>query len=129
MLLHEATHKLFPNSPSGLRHRAGRAFARAEMKNVCRKFVKNSGGIADLTTTPLEPELAEVAASFVNLQQARHDADHNLAETFYRIQALAYIDRVQAAMKAWKTVSHTPNANVFLAALLLDSRWNKEPKP
>ena len=125
MLLHEATRKLFPSSPSGLRYRAGRAFAHAEMKNVCRKFVKSTGGIADLTTSPIEPELAEIAASFVDLQQARHDADYNLAETFDRIQALAYIDRVQGAMKAWKAVSHTPNANVFLAALLLDSRGNK----
>jgi hypothetical protein len=88
MLLYEATLMLFPNKPSGLRHKSSRAFSHQEMKTVCALFVK-SGGIDGLTTNPLALELTEIANTFVDLQQKRHNADYNLAETFDRVQVFS----------------------------------------
>jgi hypothetical protein len=36
---------------------------------------------------------------------------------------LSAIDLVDQAFAAWKTVKDKPNANVFLAALLLNRQW------
>jgi hypothetical protein len=125
MLLHEATHALFPSKPALLRHRASRAFAHGEARSVCENFAKTNGGIKDLTTDPLEPELTEVAAAFVQLQEARHRADYDLAEIFDRVQVVGYVDQARQAIATWKAIRNTPNANVFLTALLLNNRWNK----
>jgi hypothetical protein len=125
LLLHEATHLLFPNKPAELRSRASRAFSHGDARSVCELFAKPTGGIKDLTTDPLETELTEIAAVFVELQEARHQADYDLTEMFDRVQVVRYVDQAQLAMVKWKAIRHTPNANVFLAALLLHSRWNK----
>jgi hypothetical protein len=129
MLLYEATLMLFPHNPNGLRNRSRRAFTHQEIKNACSLFAKPTGGVDGLTTNPLAPELTEIAQTFVDLQEARHKADYNLAETFDRVQVLGYVKRARDALAKWKIVKGTPNANVFLSALLVNSRWNKEPKP
>jgi hypothetical protein len=123
-LLYEATHLLFPNTPSELRHRASRAFSHSEIKNACSKFAK-SGGISGLTTAPIDSNLVDIATAFVDLQQARHDADYNLSEIFDRVQVIGYIDQARDAMAKWKAVKNTPNANVFLSATLIHNRWDK----
>ncbi len=120
---------MFPNTPYGLREKASRAFSHSDAKAACSLFAKSNGGIDGLTTEPIEPELVDVAATFVQLQQARHDADYNLTEVFDRVQVVGHIDQVKDAMTKWKTVKGSPNANVFLGALLLNGRWNKQPKP
>jgi len=84
LLLHEATHLLFPAKPTTLRDRARRAFTHSEAKNVCETFARKEGGIKDLTTQPLEQQLSEIAATFVELQEARQRADYDLTQTFER---------------------------------------------
>ena len=126
MLLYDATHLLFPNKPAGLRQRASRAFSHRDARNVCAMFAKQSGGIRDLTSDPLEVELSEIAATFVELHEARSKADYDLAEVFDRVQVVGRIDQASDAMKKWAVVKNVPNANVFLAALLLHSRWNRD---
>ena len=115
---------LFPNKPEILRSRASRAFTHVDAKNVCEIFAKGTG-IKDLTTAPLDAELTEIAAAFVELQEARHRADYDLSETFDRVQVMRYVDQARQAIEKWKLVKNSPNANVFLVALLLHSRWNK----
>jgi hypothetical protein len=126
MLLHEATLLMFPHEPAQLRHRASRAFSHGEARSVCEQFART--GIKDLTADPLEPALMEIAATFVELQEARHRADYDLAETFDRFQVVSYVDKAKGAIAKWKIVKNTPNANVFVAALLLHSRWNRYNK-
>lgn len=125
MLCYEGSHLFFPNTPAALRARATRAFVHGEMKSACEIFTKITGSIKGLTTSPLEAELTEVASAFYDLQEARHTADYDLAEIFDRVQVLGYVQRAKDAMTKWKAVKHTPNANVFLTALLLNSKWNK----
>lgn len=98
LLLHEATHLLFPNKPTELRSRASRAFSHGDARSVCELFAKPTGGIKDLTTDPLETELTEIAGAFVELQEARHQADYDLIEMFDRVQVVRYVDQAQSAM-------------------------------
>jgi hypothetical protein len=69
--------------------------------------------------------LQAVAKAFVELQQQRHLADYDLTEIFDRIDVLRIIEKTKTAMSDWNKVRNQPNANVFLAALLLNSRWNR----
>jgi len=126
MLVADGGLKLIPNSPALLRSQSQRAFAHGEMKKACEQFAKpNAGSFAHLVNLPLEPELNQIGAAFVDLQEARHRADYDMSETFDRVSVLQTIDQATKATVAWKTVRNKPNANLFLAALLLHSRWNK----
>ena len=117
-----------PPQPPALRSRVRRAFAHAEMKTVCEQFRR--GNINNLAPTtqvlinpPLSNDLVIIADAFVELQEARHAADYDVSEFFTRPDVLAKIALVDQAFDAWKAVRHTPNANVFLAALLLNRQW------
>ena len=132
LLVSEATLRLIPNDPAGLRFQSGRAFDHGNMKNACKSFANqnivdpnNQNNIIHLIAIPLEPELISVAAAFVDLQEARHRADYNLSLPFERVAVLQKIDLVQQAMADWSTIRNNPNAKVFLAALLLQHRWNR----
>jgi uncharacterized protein (UPF0332 family) len=124
-LLHEATNRLFPAKPATLRKRASRAFTHFEAKSVCEIFAREKGRIKDLTADPVEQQLTEIAAAFVELQDARQRADYDLMQAFDRVQVIDYIDQARIAMAKWKMIKNNPNANVFLAALLIHNRWNK----
>jgi len=118
---------LAPARPAALRSRVRRAFGHEEMKRVCAQFQHGEASLGAATrpliTAPLEPELATIAATFVALQDARHAADYDAAESFSRADALDLVRAAETAFAAWKTVRGRPNANVFLAALLLGRGW------
>lgn len=125
LLADEGTLKLIPGSPERLRSLAHRAFAHREMKSACEQIAKSSNALLGLVASPLESEIKTVAEVFVELQQQRHLADYDLSQSFNRIKVLGIIAKANSAMSAWHRVRNTPNANVFLAALLLNSRWNR----
>jgi hypothetical protein len=70
-----------------------------------------------------------VATAFVNLQEARHDADYNLAKAFSRAEARRLVAQVDQAFRDWNAVvampSHNEICELFLASLLLGERWKK----
>jgi hypothetical protein len=125
LLANEGTLRFIPNSPERLRAQAHRAFAHGEMKNACEQIAKSSNVLLALLALPLEAELKIVAEVFVELQQQRHLADYDLSQSFNRIKVLGIVTKANSAISAWGRVRNTPNANVFLAALLLNSRWNR----
>jgi len=127
-LLHEATDLLFPSNPATLRQRASRAFTHSDARNVCEIFAGEKGGIKNLTSEPLEQQLREIAATFVELHEARHRADYDLMETLERAQAIGYVGQTRLAIAEWHAIKNSPNANVFLAALLIHGRWNRYNK-
>ncbi|HEX2886698.1 hypothetical protein [Vineibacter terrae] len=96
------------------------------MKEVCKLFagpnVANPN-LLHLLTGPIEPEIRSVARAFVSLQEARHAADYDLSESFDRLRALTDVQMARQAIADWKAVRGKPNANVFLASLLLLRRW------
>ncbi len=79
-----------------------------------------------LMTQPLEPQLRDVARTFVDLQQARHDADYDRSVTFIRTDVLQKIALANSAFSNWKAIHSNQNARVFLAALLLQRHWRQQ---
>lgn len=119
---------LAPARPAALRARVRRAFVHEEMKQICLQF--RHGNVASLSTATrplitgaLEQELATVATAFLTLQQVRHAADYDAVQTFARADVLQTVNEAETAFAAWKAVKGRPNANVFLAALLLGRGW------
>jgi hypothetical protein len=130
LLVKEGAEVLAPRQPTGLRTQVRRAFTHADMKSVCKQFAQGnvaalSSGTQNLINPPLDAQLVSVAATFVALQDERHRADYDAATPFDRVDALQKIDLAQQAFDDWTAVRDSPNAKVFLAALLLQRHWNK----
>ena len=66
----------------------------------------------------VQPELARVAATFVDLQQARHEADYDTTRRFARQDVVDLVDRAEQAFGDWNAVRKSIQADVFLAGLL-----------
>jgi len=104
-----------------LREALGRTFDHTGMKNASRGFaaMHPPPRIARLLAgKPIQPELATVASTFARLQQARHEADYDPARRFTRRETLSLIDETEQAFVAWQRVRATPQAEVYLVALL-----------
>jgi hypothetical protein len=78
-------------------------------------------------------DLKFVARTFVDLQQARHQADYDLSHPFTRAEAIDLIERVEDAVAKWKSIrkaqpgakSYSVEARVFLAALLIYNQTSR----
>ena len=104
-----------------LRDCLARAFHHGKMKTVSKQFY--SGGISKKLSSGFEPEplqsqLRIVARTFCDLQEARHDADYNRAKRFTRAETLDLIKRADDAVRKWKQVRRTLQADTYLIGLL-----------
>jgi hypothetical protein len=122
LLVDEATSRFVTGADrTALRHVLGRAFAHAAMKDAADGFARGtvSGKLLPaLAGASLQPELISVAAAFVELQQARHEADYDTARRFTRQECLDLVDQAEKAFAHWKTARQTLQADTFLVALL-----------
>ncbi len=122
LLIDEAVGRMFRgNDRAALRDCMARAFGHRDMLGVARQFASN--GIAPkldpaLNGLSLPPELVTVAKTFLDLQQARHEADYDRAARFTRPQALELFQQARQAFSDWRQVRGSPQADAFLAALL-----------
>lgn len=125
LLTAEAARRLAPDQRAGLRAIVGRAFVHGDMKAVCRQFAAQRlvRPLDELVTLPIEPALILVAATFVELQEARHIADYDLSRSLDRLAARERVRTARRAFAEWHVVRQLPNANVFLLALLLQRQW------
>ena len=110
------------------RRLVSRTFTHAEMSKASRsfaggtlpaKFAPVTGGM------PIPAQLRNIAQAFVNLQQARHEADYNLAKSFTRDEAKNLIEKTVQAFVNWRSVRKTDYARLYLSGLLLWERWEK----
>lgn len=103
-----------------LRNVLARAFQHSTMKVVSEQFERGvvSTRIANAASVRIPDDLRDVASAFVELQQARHDADYNLARTFRRTEAVYAVQLVEDARAKWAKVRQHPDARLFLVALL-----------
>jgi hypothetical protein len=69
--------------------------------------------------------MVAVLEAFVDLLEARHQADYDLGKQWIRLDILNHVQRAQHAFTEWAKVRRTPNAAVFLAALLLQKHWGR----
>jgi hypothetical protein len=132
LLVADGASLLFPPQPPELRLLIRRAFSHGEMRNVCRDFVQANvgrGGISASTravlTFPLEPPLVRVLEAFVELQEARRQADYDLAKSWNRLAAATYVATARNAFASWQAIHRSPNTVVFVAALLLQRQWGR----
>jgi hypothetical protein len=108
-----------------LRARFARAFDHGDMKQASRAFANPqptqmsalAGG------TPIPPDLQDVAAAFVELQEARHEADYNIDRSFTRLESTNLVARAAQAFETWQAIRADPVARTYLAALLLWKKW------
>ena len=122
LLVDDATKRMFPGRDrAALRGCVGRAFVHGDMKSVARQF---SSGQLSAKLSPgmdgqaVQPELARVAGTFVDLQQARHEADYDTTRRFARQDVVDPVDRAEQAFVDWNAVRKSIQAEVFLAGLL-----------
>jgi len=98
------------------------------MKSLCRQFAGRTGmseHLRALVSLPLDPGLILIATTFVALQDERHAADYDTSQSFTRFDVLRLIGDVQTVFDDWSRIRATPNAIVFLTALLLNRQWSR----
>lgn len=127
LLIAQAVSVLVPREPAGLAPRVGRVFQHKEMNHVCGMFAKQqlTPELKELLPSGVPSELMSVARIFGQLQQERHSADYDVNFTTERSIALARVVEAEDAFALWKTIRHTHEAAVFLAALAFAGRWSK----
>jgi hypothetical protein len=67
-----------------------------------------------------------IAQSFIQLQEARLDADYNLAVTWTRLTAQQYAQVAKNTFAAWTRIRRAHESNVFALALLSAKLFDKE---
>ena len=81
--------------------------------------------VREVRHPPLPEELRTVAKAFASLQVARHGADYNSQTHLMRNDAVAEPRFAKDAFGAWQRVRNGAGREVYLASLLLWSRWNR----
>ena len=79
----------------------------------------------NLITLPLDPELFAVVQAFVDLQEARHDADYNLDKQWNRLDVLNRVQTARQTFADWTAIRSTPTATAFVVALVLQKNWGR----
>jgi uncharacterized protein (UPF0332 family) len=126
-LIAESVHTLSPKPKRGvLLDRMSRAFQHGEIKQVCKQFQQEPlpEAIRTLLQRPVSAELKVVTEAFLDLQEARHEADYDVGARLTRSDALSAVITAEAAFRGWDRVK-PEEAHVFLVALAFGARWNR----
>lgn len=126
LLIREASQRLVPGP--AIQKLVARVYTHIEMSKASRSF---SGGtlpqkfVGITGSQPLPLALRNVANAFVELQQARHEADYNVAKSFSRAEVQSLIDQAEQAFQDWQAVRRTTAGRLYLVCLLLWERLDK----
>ncbi len=127
LLIDEASSRIATDGK--VRSRVKRAFDHSTMKEASSSF---EGGtlpehIRSLPGGELVPgDLRRVASLFRELQEGRHKADYDLAETFTPTDAMDLVDKAEEAFLRWREIRKTDSACLFLYTLIFGRMWNPE---
>lgn len=130
LLVEAASGQLGQSASPVLRLRIARAFGHREMRSLCEHLIKVTPGfvpkpLAGLIAAPVHPDLRDIAAAFVDLQDARHYADYDFASAFTLPFAANMLANAQRCASAWPAIQALPETTTFLTALLLADRWTR----
>lgn len=103
-----------------IRERAARWFEHHQMAATCEIFKAPVvvPKMSDLIPRPASRELQSVARIFVELQQARHEADYDPAKLYNRQMVSSLLDNAKEAFQFFKQASKDPMWSLFLLMLL-----------
>jgi len=138
LLVADGAKRLSPAKPEGLRLLIQRAFNHGEMRAVCKGFAEGHKAVIKgnppgnpppatrrLITLPLDPALLAVIQAFVDLQEARNEADYNLDKQWNRLDVINHVQTARQAFADWAMIRGSPNAAVFVVALVLQKHWGR----
>lgn len=125
LLISEATQRLISGKEKEpLRLLLRRAFEHGEMKDAAKSFLGTT--IASVTqvlgTSSGSSSLRKVARAFVDLQEARHQADYDWSRTFTRQETLELVDLAEDAFETWEQIRKRLGSDTFLICLLTYKR-------
>ena len=112
-----------PAEPPGLRGAVRRAFTHADMIAACRAVQK--GSPPRFMSRPAASGIVTVARAFEDLQEARLAADYDVEKTIDAADAAQALFLAETAFSAWSAVRTSPDAQVFLLAMLLGKRLSR----
>lgn len=122
LLVDEATKRMLRgHDRAALRRCLARAFGHAAMRQVAQQFSDDNVSrklALGLNGQALQPELVRVASALVEIQEARHQADYDLARRFTRREALDLVGQAELAFVDWNGVRGSIQADTFLTGLL-----------
>jgi uncharacterized protein (UPF0332 family) len=108
--------------------RLNRVYSHSKMNAVSKEFANGSWPKAFNPVKgkfPIPQELKDVAQAFVDLQQARQNADYDLTKRFSRDDALDLVEQAEQAFRDWALVRQTDLARIYLGCFLLWDEWDK----
>lgn len=136
LLAADGAGRLAPATPAALRPLIQRTFNHGDMRAVCKGFAEGHrsaiGGktpgnpplaTRGLISLPLDGKLFDVVQAFVDLQEARHDADYNPTKRWNRLDVMNHVQTARQAFADWAAIRHSPDAAVFVVALVLQKQW------
>jgi len=122
LLIHEAMARIVADPT--LRSRVGRSLDHGKMKQVCQEYSGATVVAGVLTVRPgvaIAPQLRDIGTAFVDLQQARHDADYDTATPLGHPDADLKVMMAENAFLDWAACQADPSSGVFLTDLFLKS--------
>lgn len=125
----DAAALLAPTPGSPLRSAIRRTINHQQIRKACDAINTSQktapGSWRNLLSFPLPVEIIAVARVFIELQDARNIADYESLETFSEGEVRTFHRRATRAYAVWLSIRHTPDAAVFLTAVLLGDRLGK----
>lgn len=114
-----------------LRQRVARALNHSDMKAGCQALANWNPSnpprpLAGLLPDGPSAEVETIAVAFVELQQARHEADYDLSRRFARADVSALLNVADGAFAAFRRLDRNdPSRRVLLFNLVFHGRWKR----
>mgnify|MGYP006432913087 CR=1 FL=1 len=130
-LVEEATREIVPGRNDALRQRVGRAVNHGDVRKLCRSLVtwnvrQSPHPLDELLGGPPSPDVVRIAEGFVALQQARYEADYDMARRFVRDDVDRLVELADDVFLALKRLERGGNERrVFLYALAFHAHWKR----
>jgi len=100
-----------------------RAFDHGAIKSACRSFTQTPPGVVSQLWANLgggaNVDMQFVAGAVIDLQEQRHEADYDLAQSFSRTEVLAVIQQAENAINAWERLRQNQRDLARLATLVM----------
>ena len=122
LLIHEAMARIVADPT--LRSRVGRSFDHGKMKQVCEEYsgaTVVAGVLTVRSGVAIAAQLQDIGTAFVDLQQARHDADYDTATPMGHPDADSKVTTAENAFRDWAACQADQSSGVFLTDLFLRS--------